>query len=615
MDINKTDSRRVNTICAVLLAIMIIVQLGIFVYYMAEKKQGYHMDELWSYGLSNSYYQPHMYTRFGIDEWDEYNHWNDGSLFREYLTVGEDERFEYGSVYYNQKNDVHPPLYYYILHTICSFFPGSFSPWYAFSINAVSFVAAQIFLYFCVVKISKNRFAGLAACAWWGFSTGAITCHIYLRMYALLIAFTLAYTYLTLKLIYDGFSKKNMALLCIVTYLGSLVQYFFIVYAGAMAACMCVYYLVKKQPKRMFAYGGFLLLSVGLAVLSFTPMLKHMLAENENMGLYASKTKHKTFALQLHFILRYMLDDISGIAINLIKKPIGNYILCVVVAAMAICLPLCFLFRNEVWFRRFVSRLKESSESALVYIRSKIGISLGVLIVLSVSVFSVFAINGLVSPIAYMKEESSHYSVQVYPVFIAVVMCFGFMLLRCVPKIGRRICVPAAFLMCIGCIVGSRLGGEVQYLFEYTQKYTKKIDEGLNAVTCGGDCIVAVNGGSEIQYYPWDLYNADSLFIMKYSELENCMPEFDEAGENGEKVYLVILEEAMLNGEYSDEMQEVFKSQFKDGSVSQEAQTLQNAYLNNPLLEVIKQNTRFENVEYIGSCYIHYRINHVYELF
>ncbi len=612
-------AKKTKIICIALLIVMIIVQLGIITYYMAQKKQGYHMDELWSYGLSNSYYQPHMYTRFETDEWNEYNHWNDGDLFRDYLTVQEGERFEYGSVYYNQKYDVHPPLYYYILHTVCSFFPSSFSPWYAFSINALSFAIAQIFLYLCVVKISKSGFLGLCTCALWGFSSGAITCGIYLRMYVLLMAFTLAYTYFNLKLIYDGFSKKTMALLCLITYLGSLVQYFFIIYAGVMAACMCVYYLIKKNPKRMFAYGGALLLSVALAVISFTPMISHMLEKNDVMGLYATYTKHKTFGLQLHFIMRYMLNDISGIRLTLIKTPLWNYVLCVLIALAAIGLPLCFLFRNEKWFKAFLQRCAANIKKLICFVRSKIGLSLGVLLIVSVSVFSVFAINALVSPIAYMEEMSSHYSVQVYPLFIAVVMCFVYMFLRCIPKVGKRLLAPIATIVISVCsVIGSRLCGEVMYLFDQNQTDPNALKTEMNVITQGADCIVGMVGGSEIQYYPYDLYNADSLYIFQLGELENCVADFDEAGKNGEKVYLIILEEALLETEYSEEKKDVdiigIMGNNYDGDVSEQFETLNNAKYDNRIIDTVKENTHFENVDYMGYWLIMGRANYIYEL-
>ncbi len=56
-------------------------------------------------------------------------------FYNNYFAVKKNERFDYRKVWKNQKNDVHPPIYYILLHTICSFFPGKFSWWYAGSIN------------------------------------------------------------------------------------------------------------------------------------------------------------------------------------------------------------------------------------------------------------------------------------------------------------------------------------------------------------------------------------------------------------------------------------------------------------------------------------------------
>lgn len=41
----------------------------------------------------------------------------------QYVMVAENERFDYATVYYNQTQDVHPPLYYFFLHTVCSAVP------------------------------------------------------------------------------------------------------------------------------------------------------------------------------------------------------------------------------------------------------------------------------------------------------------------------------------------------------------------------------------------------------------------------------------------------------------------------------------------------------------
>lgn len=616
MNIAEKNPKKHKALANTLLIVMIIVQLGVFVYYMAFEKVGYHMDELWSYGLSNSYYHPHLCERDGVDTWDEYNKWQDEDFFEEYLTVASDERFDYDSVYYNQEQDVHPPLYYYILHTICSFFPNSFSPWYAFAINAVAFVVAQIFLYLCVKLISKSDFLSLLVCALWGFSTGAITCHIYLRMYALLIAFTLAYTYFNLKMLYQGFLAKRLAVLCVITYLGSLVQYFFIVYAGVMAACLCIYYLIKKKRKQLFAYGGFLLLSVGLAVLSFTPMISHMLAKNDVMGLDATSSQHETFALQMHFILRYMLDEISGISIHLIDSPIEAYILCAVLVLAAIGLPLCFLFRNEEWFKRFVSRIKSTAVSMVRFVRSKIGFSVAVLLILAISISSIFVINAIVSPIARMKESSSHYSVQVYPLFAAVVMCFVYLFIRSLPKKLSKARAPIVLAMCIGCVLGSRLDCDVNYLFNYN--YEGSIHTKIGELSEKSNIILFIDGGSSIQIYPDELYRAEAVFISTVSEYEDYVAEYDKAGVDGSDVYLALQEEAMLKYVYADENKTVFENlPDPDGgfdNVEQALEVLVNMPNDNKIIDFIKESTKFDDVEFIGMRIVYGRTHYIYRL-
>ena len=127
-----------------ILAGIILIQLLYSTFMFVYKKNGTHSDEIWSYGLANSYYKPFVYLPDGIYQ-DEYRggyegsditgKWIDGKVMNDYVTVQKGERFTYGSVYHNQVLDHHPPLYYSILHTICSFFPDRFSFWYAYAIN------------------------------------------------------------------------------------------------------------------------------------------------------------------------------------------------------------------------------------------------------------------------------------------------------------------------------------------------------------------------------------------------------------------------------------------------------------------------------------------------
>lgn len=48
-----------------------------------------------------------------------------------------DDAFDYLSVYFNVKDDNHPPVHFMLLHTMSSLFGGTLSPWLGCFINLV----------------------------------------------------------------------------------------------------------------------------------------------------------------------------------------------------------------------------------------------------------------------------------------------------------------------------------------------------------------------------------------------------------------------------------------------------------------------------------------------
>ena len=86
------------------------------------RKTGMFIDEIYSYGLSNSRYAPFLSDLKGGELTDKIFTPEDIDA---YLTVGNGDQFAFGSVYYNQTKDVHPPLYYWIFNAVSSVFPVS----------------------------------------------------------------------------------------------------------------------------------------------------------------------------------------------------------------------------------------------------------------------------------------------------------------------------------------------------------------------------------------------------------------------------------------------------------------------------------------------------------
>ena len=108
---------------ALILALVLVCAVCLM---FAARKDGMFIDEIYTYGLANSRYAPYVTD---IKDGDLIDKVMTREELTDYLTVGEDDRFAAGSVYYNQTRDVHPPLYYWLFNFVSSLVPGQFSMW------------------------------------------------------------------------------------------------------------------------------------------------------------------------------------------------------------------------------------------------------------------------------------------------------------------------------------------------------------------------------------------------------------------------------------------------------------------------------------------------------
>lgn len=232
----------------VLFLLILIIQVSIMAGY-GNMKKGYFVDELWSYGLANSYYHPHVYSDGKLDDWVE------GKYFKDYIEVLDDQRFQYGSVVYNQKNDVHPPLFYIVLHTICSFFPNSFSKWYGIFPNIFYFSCCMYFLYKLGYLLFDNSYRALIPVMAYGLCPGSISNVMYIRMYMLLTVWAVYAFYIHSRWIKTGgMNVKGLIELVAVSYLGFMSHYYYFVYAFFLSAFYVIYLIKKEDMKKTIQY-------------------------------------------------------------------------------------------------------------------------------------------------------------------------------------------------------------------------------------------------------------------------------------------------------------------------------------------------------------------------
>lgn len=324
----------------------------------------WHIDEVYSYGLSNSYDKPFFFHWFGgIENTDDGEdnggilddeervfiyQWHSSDEFREYITVQPDERFSYANVYKNQTLDVHPPLYYFLLHTICSFFPDMFSKWFALVPNIWFYVLSLIVLYKIVKELTASENKSLIVMAFWGLSRGALNNVIFLRMYMLLTLLTLVSSYLHITLIKnEKLSAKLVILIAITNLAGFLTQYYFYVFAFFIAAVTCFILLLRKKPKYLLIYAGAVLTSVAGALLIFPTTIIHVTGgAHGETAMNSLSIIWSLFPKQLSFI-QYILQDCLGINLHE-NNSMFSSILSLVLSVCALVLFVLFL----KWFAK-----------------------------------------------------------------------------------------------------------------------------------------------------------------------------------------------------------------------------------------------------------------------
>ena len=307
----------------ILIVCAIVLLLGI------SAKKGYHQDELLSFELSNAEFNPWIvptqpqgrlakYVENEIrgdgfidtagnlwdtvtDVWENRGSskllsyqadvylepaWIDRETFWEYVTVDEKDDFDYLSVYFNVKDDNHPPLHFMLLHTMSSIFRGSIQPMMGCFIN-LCFVLGTMILLMKIAGIcmklmgcgDQGRITGVGAAMLYGLSAGALSTTLLIRMYAMLTFFCVLLLYVHLKKLYSyrlcidqkdaqGFESKNKGLIA-VTVLGFLTQYFFLFYCFALALVTFVILLREKRMKELGKYVISMIIAAVIGLICF----------------------------------------------------------------------------------------------------------------------------------------------------------------------------------------------------------------------------------------------------------------------------------------------------------------------------------------------------------
>ena len=341
--------------------ILLVLLLCVVQFFYIKEKQGFHEDEIFSYGSSNYKYDnvfrsygyaqanyDYLYTHllegdiitktknlwnflFHQEQYEsnydptlkaEIPTWQDNEQALRYLTIQNEDTFNYFSVYFNQLQDVHPPLFYFFVHFFSCFTPNHFTKYTIFFLNLFFFIGTLIVLYKTILLFSNKKWANLAT-IFYGLSMGAISTVMFQRMYMMLTFFTLLYLYYALKYIKKkAFTKKDFFLWGTSITLGFLTQYYFAIFAVItffVLACLFIKEKDYSSLKKVFLTH---LLAALIGILLFPSSIEDIFFSYRGIGGGQDRTK-STFEMLLYFLNSFLTSFSLPLILFIILSILG----------------------------------------------------------------------------------------------------------------------------------------------------------------------------------------------------------------------------------------------------------------------------------------------------
>ena len=282
-----------------ILIVAIVLVLQTIIYIICGVNKSYiHMDEAYSLGLAS-------YERTEIQENEDfYNTWHNKEYYEDYLSVQDDEVGKYDQVYENQKNDVHPPLYYLILRFFMGFTRNHFSKWSGIVINIIIYMFITIFMYLILQKLLKNQSKSKEKSIILAFissiTMASLTNAIYIRMYALSELNILITTYLHILLFEsERIRPKLLLFIGLSALIGSLTHYYYLFYLAMLYLVFVIKYIKGKQWKNLGYYTLSMVIAAIASLIIFPYSIQHIFFGYRGQGAMSKLLEVPQFIIDI----------------------------------------------------------------------------------------------------------------------------------------------------------------------------------------------------------------------------------------------------------------------------------------------------------------------------
>ena len=214
----------------------------------------------------------------------------------------------------NQSQDVHPPIYYMFLHTICSFFPEKFSKWYAGSINIFFALLSLYTLRKLVLNLTNNKEIYNIVSFIFILSPGILSSISLFRMYIVAMFFVTLLTYIIITEIDISKDKYYFFLkLYFISVFGALIHYYCIFFTISICFIFLILLMIQKKWISIIKLIITGILGGSTSILIFPSMIKHIFYEYRGKQSFSNLKKSKNeYWLKILVFYKLINKDLFG---------------------------------------------------------------------------------------------------------------------------------------------------------------------------------------------------------------------------------------------------------------------------------------------------------------
>lgn len=493
---SKKDTKLLtHKICIVTL---LVVQLLVLLYFGSLKK-GMHFDECFSYFNTNN-----SFGRLSLDRTFD----SKEEIMKDFYVLP-GEQFNYPYVVKLQSYDVHPPFYYLVLHTVCSFMPFVFSIWQGVGLNIFFSLIISILIYLIIKHFYDNPYICLLLTLCAVLNPGAVSNVMFIRMYCLMTLEIVLSIYLHLLMNkYDELNKLPIRFYLFggaLAFLGFMTHYFFLVFLFFIEFVFALSRLkrFKSNVWGMLKYFGTLLVAGVLGVVLYPACLGHV-----NSGYRGVQVKSYLF-------------DFSDIPerLNFFNGLIDKYVFSGIFYIFALGTVLLILTAFVINRKKQGKEIKIKEFVCFVF----------------VPVLGYYLVSAKSSLIG--EESMMRYQL---PIYSLVCLTFGLIIIVCIDiilnsSIAKKICKICVFLLFFGFMVSGLISKNVFFLYpeqEYMEETAKEYSDDV--------CIYIYNNENSHNFMWNDFSQLAQFDEIYYLSSENLSPIEEEKINEADKLFVYV---------------------------------------------------------------------------